>query len=459
MAGVKTGRAFIAAGLLVVGARAFAETNLAEDDADPPIASEDRDTESLRLTPGEVFETRMGAEAAVQVSRRGIVDVFHAGGDRWTITGLRSGVALVEGREPTDQKTYRWLVRVENQASRRAEASFPAWICGQAGIRCRSELGLIEGTVESWDWYVRAHELCQKRGGCAFQVTLTPDGAAEAQRRLASRLGADHAIAPTADGGFIVHAPCDEEARPQRLQDLKDKIGRAARSGLVTIGCHADRGLKTFRLSAHIYQVEESTARRLGFAATVDGRVATSPANATGGSLSTLNALESERGVEVVGRPVVRLVPDQEVEIVSGGEFQTIEPRADGQDVSASWKQTGLTLKVRATPLGPDRARLSLSGALKSRRDNRSLAVSSIKSSLDARLGIPMLAASLDLESQEHQRDETPGLADLPILGVFFRLKGNDIARSRLLLWLEIAEDDGAAALPASLAPKTGDLP
>lgn len=354
-----------------------------------PRVSAEEATTALQLNPGEIRDIAFPASVEVRVSRRGVVDVFHVNDEHWQLTGLRGGLALVEAFDPASGSPVLPRLVVTVKSAAGGSANVSA--------------------LPRW--------LCHEPG-------IRCDGSS-----------GDIAGTSTSWEWFV------------KAQDYCSKRS--------TCFFRAQWGGRPYRLSAYLYLVEDSTARRLGFSGRIEGALDALPVTVRGRAISSLQALESDRGARAIGRPVVRMLPDHEVSIVSGGEFQVAEADPDSDRLRSAWKQHGLALKVRAVPLADGKARLSLTGSLRSKQhgDARALSLSSIDSVLDVKLGEPILAAALDLASSENQSDRTPVLADLPILGPLFRLTGRDAASSRLLVWLELAEDSAEPGLPDPMAP------
>lgn len=410
-----------------------------------PTAPADK---SFAMAMGQTEIATFPADAEVRVTRRGIVDVHHGSDDHWQLTGLRAGFVIVEAVDPETGASIppRYHVTVRPVSRAHPAKSRIAWICDAEGIRC-TPTGEIIGTTADWDWYVRAYSVCTDSSTCFFRVRLKAAGQSAADASIRGLLGPEYATRLLPDGRLVVAGPCEEDGKPRRVSDVIHRLGAAASSGLLSLGCHADRDHLAYRLSARLFLAEAGTAKRLGFTPNPVLSVASSSIPPGGpnvaGYSASLAALERERDVQIVGEPLTRLLPDRPVEIVSGGEFQVVEPDKDGDGLRAAWKQHGLTLKVRATPLGDDGARLQVDGSLKSRSDGQhSLTVSSIATHLDVRLGTPTLAAVLGLATTDDSNTLVPYLGRLPLIGPLFRLNGRDHSSTRLIVWLELTKDD-----------------
>lgn len=398
----------------------------------------------LNLATGQSREVTFPETAEVRVTRRGIVDVFHERGTTWRLTGLRGGFVIVEAFDPESGAPIapRYHVTVGSNSGHRSRARAPArWICREPGVSCDASTGTIAGRTADWDWYVRTYAQCSDDPSCYFRVRLNDDGVAAARATIGALLGGEYALRPLPDGRLTLASPCDAEGRPRRLTETLSRLGSATQSGLITLGCHTEREGLAYRLNARLFLATAGTARRLGFAPETTLRLAAAPVAATAGYAASLAALEHDRDVEAVGSPVTRLLPDRQAEIVSGGEFQVVEPDKDGDGLRAAWKQHGLTLKVRATPLANGHARLSIDGTLKFRTGGQqSLTVSSLTTELDVVLGSPTHVATLDLATTEAQTDFVPFLGKLPLFGPLFTTRGRDRASTRLIVWLGVDE-------------------
>lgn len=342
---------------------------------------------SLALAVGESEVVRFPAGTDLAVSRRGVVDLFHAGDGSWEITALRAGFAVIDGRdavtgEARPPRVFVTVASADERPSFGEHLDLPAWLCKPRGVRCDKAAGIVSGRVDDPLWLQRAADFCAHANACLFAV------------------------------------------------DLSEK-GQAGRRG-------------RYRLAAKIFLVEDGAAEELGFDG--DARVAFSaPAGKADVTLlSRLRALASVHQAEILGEPLFRMTPGEEVQLVSGGEFQ-VQGRSTGSGNDrdgTTWKQHGLALKLRLTPLAAGRARLTYDLSLKSPTASRTaLTVNSLHSEVDLPVGSPMLVGILDLEARLDDSQDVPPLASIPLIGPLFHGQGHQATKSRLGFWLHLAED------------------
>ncbi len=342
---------------------------------------------SLALSVGESEVVRFPPGTDLAVSRRGVVDLFHAGDGSWEITALRAGFAVVDGRDAVtgDARPPRVFVTVASTDGRPSfveRLELPAWLCKPRGVRCDKAAGIVSGRVDDPLWLQRAADFCAHGNACLFAV------------------------------------------------DLSDK-GHAARRG-------------RYRLAAKIFLVESGAAEELGFDG--DARVAVSAhaGKADVTLLSRLRALASAHKAEILAEPLFRMTPGEEAQLVNGGEFQVLG-RSTGAGTDhevTTWKQHGLALKLRLTPLAAGRARLTYDLSLKSPSASRTaLTVNSLHSEVDLPVGSPVLVGILDLEARLDDSRDVPPFASIPLIGPLFRGQGHQSTKSRLGFWLHLAED------------------
>lgn len=349
------------------------------------------DSTNLALSVGESRVVRFPDGTDLSVSRRGIVDLFHAGGGNWEITALRSGFAVVDGRDAAtgESRPPRLFITVAPAGEPGVFAGrpeLPAWLCKPRGIRCERDAGIVSGTTDDPLWLRRAEGFCERGDACLVAVALSASGQARRRER--------------------------------------------------------------YRLAAKIFLVEDGAAEELGFDGAADVVLEAPPGRTDATLLSRLRALARDHKAEVLGEPLFRLTPGREVQLVNGGEFQVLErsrESGDARDVTA-WKQHGLALKLRLSPLPQARAKLAYDLSLKSPTDARTaLTVNSLQSEVDLPVGSPVLVGVLDLEARLEDQRRTPPFAAIPLIGPLFQGFGKRASKSRLGFWLHLTEDDDGA--------------
>jgi len=414
------------------------------------------ETRSLTLGTGESTTVSYPLGTDLSVSRRGVVDVFGTNDGQWHSTGLDGGCVIIDGRDDTsgEPRLPRLFVTVrptgENAKSAEtfAPPTLPAWLCSPRGIVCDHAAGLVKGKTGSLPWYFHARATCAAAPACFFAVTLAATAQHVWSTRLATSLGASYHVQVGARAPAVIWTACGKNGRKSRVDDVDAVTGRQLSAGLLALRCLEDAPGPRYRLGARAFLVEDSTARQLGFASSATLVLAASPITREAGLLTRLKALAATNQAEIIGQPVVRLGPGQEVELLSGGEFAVVDYEP-GDGHHTSWKQHGLSLHVTAVPLDKTHARITYEAALKTRQgaDQEALAVNSLRSEIDITLGTPTMVGVLDMRSHGQDSHATPVLAQLPILGPLFAATSHQESSSRLFLWLELDRDEAQGVL------------
>jgi Flp pilus assembly secretin CpaC len=161
-----------------------------------------------------------------------------------------------------------------------------------------------------------------------------------------------------------------------------------------------------------------------------------------------LNALEGDGSLKILSNPELVVRAPGDAELFAGGELPIQTHTHFSSEVS--WKNYGLTLKLKVSQSSGERVRLeiftevshldpnSANGGIPGVQANR------MRTQVDARYGQPLLLSGL---LQEHVRKEAkglPGLRDLPVLGALFGSEDYLNERSELV----------AILLPASAPPR-----
>jgi hypothetical protein len=425
-------------------------------------------TRQLSLRPGESATVSYPIGTDLTVSRRGIVDAFSSGDGRWQLTALRGGFVVVDAKDATTGEPRPPRLLIEVHGARDEAPTTPAipplsgpppWVCTTPGIKCDQGAGIVRGTTDSYLWYVRARTACRESEGCLFAATLSKAGTNAWIDALQAQVGDHFGIIASAAGIPALTTYCAASGRPRRTNDADDLTDGAVTSGLLHLRCLDEDDPRAFRLSVRVFLVESAAARELGIDqqinATAQAPARTISTSTSWSILAKLKALATDHRAESIGEPVVRIHPNVPVNIVSGGEFQVFEhivraAHDDEPEERAAWKQFGLTMKLMAAAVSPKVMHLAYDLSFKSRTQASDLAltVNAIKSDVNVTPGgPPVMAGALDLKASSDDHQRVPLLSHLPILGPLFTLTGKEQSSSRLLVWLELADDDGAKDL------------
>jgi len=161
----------------------------------------------------------------------------------------------------------------------------------------------------------------------------------------------------------------------------------------------------------------------------------------------TLNALEGEGSVKILSNPELVVRAPGEAELFAGGEIP-IQARSQFYS-SVSWKNYGLTLRLKVVQSSGERVRLEIFTEVSHLdpsigQDNiPGIQANRMKTQVDARYGTPLLLSGL---LQQNMREEVKGLPllrSIPVLGSLFGSEDYLNERSELV----------AILLPASAPP------
>ena len=439
-------------------------------------------TRQLTLKTGDAQDVTFPADTDLAVSRRGVVDLLHLGDGRWRLTGLHAGFVVIDGRDPRTGATRppRLFVDVRGardaspDAAEAAEPALPPWLCEPQGIHCDVAAGIITGTAPSYLWLQRARAACERPPGCIVAAGLPPAALAGWLETLRGALGPDFTVAAGPTGLPSLTAFCGKSGRQRREDEADAATAQAVTGGLVSFRCREELGLR-YRLHAKVDLVEQSAIRDLGF----EGLAVIQLGVAAPGQprprqdahlLSRLHALEQDRRAVIVGEPVVRLIPNVESDVVSGGEFQTTEQivhvahGAETEEI-ATWKQFGLSLHLTAEPRDEETARVTYDMTFRARSqtgeqvNDQELAVSQLRTAVEVPLGEPVMAGVLDLTTNGTEGGGVPLLSQLPLVGPLFARTATHRSTSRLLFWLELDVEDEDGAAGALLVAPQNDSP
>lgn len=407
--------------------------------------------ERLVMRVGEDTEWTFAVGSDLTVSRRGVIDLYHLGDGRWQITALRSGVVVVEANlrsNNSHQLVRRTVIEVSPRPDRDGDRSIPSsvqavptWICASPHISCDESSGVVAGTTSDFRWFRRARAACRTARTCSFQVTLHPKALLIWRQQLAAALGEGFELLELPEQRFVASTFCGRGHRHDR-EALADALTDGAlHNGDLVLNCQEGDSTSRYQLAARIFLVEESAASQLGFSDDTQLTLQAPNARATASVMAQLRALARERRAEIVGEPLVHLVANDTVRIMSGGEFQVADYNGDdNSQPRASWKQHGLQMNFTVTPLNATTARLAyeLTLSAKASGSNSALNVNALTSSVDLKLAEPQVVALLNLKSEGQSSDKTLHLSNLPILGPLFRLVAEESSRSRLVAWLKL---------------------
>jgi hypothetical protein len=95
---------------------------------------------------------------------------------------------------------------------------------------------------------------------------------------------------------------------------------------------------------------------------------------------------------------------------------------------------------------------------MKESRGSKSLSLQSLKSQIELPLDVPVLAGTIDLDTEDASEGETPWLAKIPLIGPFFQQKSEARSHSRLIIITRLMQATYAAT-KAPISPKIAPAP
>ncbi len=256
------------------------------------------------------------------------------------------------------------------------------------------------------------------------------------------------------DGGLLVQGAVGSAAEARQVNRLAQEF---LAEGETVINQLALVGPNQVNLRVRVAEVQRNVIKKFGFnfdiaptigniafgvtqgnvVPTVFNELIDAPFNASGvfnsGSLDAnilIDALEKEGLVTVLAEPNLTAISGETASFLAGGEFPVLVPNDNG-GITIEFKEFGVSLAFTPTVLNqgrismkvaPEVSELSTSGAIEvdgftipaitTRRANTTVELASGQS-----LAIAGLLSSDTVQDLQ----EFPGLADLPVLGAFFR--------------------------------------
>ncbi len=176
------------------------------------------------------------------------------------------------------------------------------------------------------------------------------------------------------------------------------------------------------------------------------------------GIIATIHALQSTRNVEILSSPKVLLVSGKEASIQTTSEIAYTEltsstgGTADNQITSTEFKETGVTLRVKATITDEGRILMDIEPSQKINSGADSsfgstvpiVDTRSVQTSLLMDDGQVVVIGGLRSKSTTVTQNKIPLLGDLPLIGFLFSDDKTEVVNSELLVLISphIQQDD-----------------
>jgi hypothetical protein len=339
--------------------------------------------ERVVMRVGEAREIALSSEADLVVSRRGVVDLQHMSGGRWRLTGMRRGFVSVRTQRDEMPSAARFFVEVLDK-----EADAPVGSGGKL-------------VWPAW--------LC----------------------------GANSLVCDS-DKGVI-----DGEAPSLAWLDQAREYCRTHACWVkAEMGESAWRRVNAqYRVRAKAFLLDEGDVEKLGI--NHDWSVETDwKGTLTRQILSRLEALLRKNQRKIVGEPTLRLRAGVPVKAMAGGEI-AVQRRPGGAE---EWKAFGLDVTLTVEPRGEGNVLLRYELALHHRMDGGDGKVMSrhgLSGEAVIGMGAPTILGNVDYTVTAESREGIPVLSSIPLIGVFFRMSGDESVRNQLYLMAQVVADEG----------------
>lgn len=385
----------------------------------------------------------------LRVSRRGIVDLYHRGRGIWDITALHGGIVAIETSpqpDPGEQtnvksghRIYIEVARKDDQNQRGRQYFWSQGFCQSKGLRCDETANSISGTTESPMVYRLALKSCRAMSDCLFDLKLSTSGESQLRIDLEKSMGPSYHIISSPKFPWIVRSACDASSIIKDRDEINLRTDAAIQDGLLVLQCLGEGTDNTYDLHTMIFLATTDTANEKGASGVAQIKLGLDTRHMSAGDplageiRRILSDVAKERTIRVISEPITRVRAGATMEIQSGGEFP-FDVR--GEEAAQGWKSHGLTIKANVTQQPKDLHLLDIHATLRLKESigSKNLAIQSFKSQIEMPLGVPILAGTIDLESEDISESDAAWLAKIPILGPFFRQNSETRHHSRLIL-------------------------
>lgn len=396
--------------------------------------------QEIHLKVGETLELTFPGDLGLRVSKKGIVHPYSLGQGLWQITGIRSGIVILEYQAT---KSQRYLVRVSETIAekKKREVLIPDWICKAVGITCDQAMLKISGFAPDLSFWHRTHLYCRKLPGCHDAVSLTPDQKKLWHRRLSLQLGKNIEVSATEHDSVLVLGDCRSSSFEKLVKYVNDQTGNMQKDGLLVVRCFEDHYRDRYQVEIQMVRVEDlDRQNNVG----LNPRIFTKDPHQLGLNLAEqMDRLIENHHAKVVAHPVINLVTGSPAKIISGGEFAIGADKNGEQDTQRApdhkveWKNTGLELELEINPISAEKMSLKYKSQIKVRTAAESLSVQMLSGEIDLDYGKRVLLGKIDFD-QESTRESGGLLSELPVLGDLFKESFESGSRSEVYLWVTL---------------------
>jgi hypothetical protein len=274
---------------------------------------------------------------------------------------------------------------------------------------------------------------------CLFDLKLSTSGQRQLLSDLEKSMGPSYQIISSPKFPWIVRSACDVSSITKDREEINLRTDAGIQDGLLVVQCLGEDGANTFDLHTMIFLATSDTGAEKGASGVAQIKLGlnthhSSQADPLAGEIRRiLSNVARERTIRVISEPITRMRAGAAMEIQSGGEF----PFAlRGKEAAQGWKSHGLAIQASITHLPKDLQLLNIHATLRLKESvgSKNLAIQSFKSQIEMPFDVPILAGTIDLESEDVSGSDSSWLAKIPILGPFFRQSSETRYHSRLIL-------------------------
>lgn len=156
--------------------------------------------------------------------------------------------------------------------------------------------------------------------------------------------------------------------------------------------------------------------------------------NAGAGLLGVISLLESNGFAYTIASPTLAVLSGQSASFLAGGEIPIpVRGGTDGGSTTIEYREFGVRLNIAATVLGPNRVALKVAPEVSEPDFSRTVQTGGVavptfnvrktETSVMLGNGESFVISGLLSRNVTNNIDKLPGLADLPVIGAFFRSK------------------------------------
>ena len=376
----------------------------------------------LKMFVGAQKTVTFDAALRVNVSRRGIIHLVHAGGDKWSMTALRSGLVAIEIKRQGG-KTEVWYVDVEPRPEPTKHKD-PIPKGQEAGpTSCSDDTSFLTGDAL----------INHLRDVSKNQVTIMQ--------------GQSGAI-------IAIQLPCATHTIEQWRDLLGSESCGPIASGQIPLLCSEEDHTVMYRVASQVELVEKQQSHHRGRDFHVELAGNFTPISFAPNVSASWQNEEDEGKKKILAEPLLMIPAGTDATVKSGGETLYEIPESDGK-VRSAWHEHGIALTMKLFPISTDIIRADYQFVLKNPGSGeRNYGVNQISARADLPFAKKVLVGTVDLSSDQTDEKKDALLSQVPIIGPLFRRSLEQSSLAQVLLWLEVSVITAASPLKTSEVPR-----